>query len=197
MAEAQTARPALTEAQRRAREAFDLDAAMDALPAHSPTAAGSFKGAAGVRLRPHLVADISDDLLREFARETLKAARMSEPYLDALRVVLGNQAEAARLGYTLEMNVRVPFAPVGIMRTIIGQMKRAGITHGSLVLLGSGRTQVVQCFAAEQHRHADAAEELVSMYRKTEEATPDAPPMSLWNPTGGRDLGIRPDDAPH
>ena len=165
-------------AQQRARKEFDLDAAMAALPPHSPTAVQSFKGSAGVRLRPHLVASISDDLLREFARETLKAARMSEQYLDALRVVLGNQAEAERMGYVLELNIRVPFAPERVMRTIIDQMRRAGLTFGERVALGAGRTQVVQCFASREYRSADAAADLEHAYRAEEDAARSAPEVA-------------------
>lgn len=171
-----TASPAaITQAHRKARQEFDLDAALAALPSHAPTAVSSYQGGAGIRLRPHLVADISDGLLREFARDTLKAARMSEQYLDALRVVLGNQAEAERMGYVLEMNLRTSFAPVGIVRTIVNQMRRAGRTFGKTVVLGKGRSQVVQCFASKSYRHESAQAELAFLDRRDEEAAGKAP----------------------
>lgn len=167
--------------QQQARDAFDLDAAMAALPPAGPALPTSERGAAGVRLRGYLVADISDELLREFARDTLGAQRCSEQYLDALRVVLGNQADAERHGYVLEMNQRVSFAPARVMRTIIDQMHAAGITFGRVVRLGEGRSQLVQCFASDGGRPsmgdntapADAAAELEVMYRR-EEAQNDA-----------------------
>lgn len=174
----------LTDKQRQAREAFDLDATFNTLPAATTWGATSptHRGQAGVRLRACLVADISDDLLREFARVELKALRCSEQYLDALRVVLGNQADAERFGYVLEMNRRVPFAPQNIMRTIIDQMQAAGITFGKVVGLGSGRNQLVQCYASAPVRpvmndstsDAAAASELERMDRQ-QEAADDAP----------------------
>lgn len=138
----------ISEAALKAREAFALDAEMaqadiDHPPTGSPQSA---KGAAGVRLRAHLASDISDGLLREFARDTLGSVRCSRQYLDTLRIVLGNQADAEQKGYVLEMNQRVPFAPAKLMRTILGQMQAAGITFGTVVGLGEGRSQVVQCF---------------------------------------------------
>ena len=163
--------PAITESQRMARESFNLDAAMAALPRNGPSPTFiSPKGAAGVRLRACYVADISDALLREFARETLGATRCSEQYLDALRIVLGNQAEAEKYGYVLEMNQRVDFAPQRVMRTIIDQMQAAGVSFGSVVGLGSGRSQVVQCFPGKSGGHMSAADELEYRDRRQEAA---------------------------
>ena len=128
------AAPALTDKQRAARASFDLDAAMAALPPAGPSFTRS--GAAGVRPRPDIVAIIPDDLLREFARETLGAVRCSAQYLGALRIVLGNQAKAERLGFVLELNQRNDFASPKVMRTIIGQMQTAGISWSHPVWLG-------------------------------------------------------------
>ncbi len=170
----------ITEAQRRAREAFNLDAAMSALPPPGPfVPTTNHRGHAGVRLRAHLVADISDDLLREFARGTLGAQRCSEQYLDALRIVLGNQADAERHGYALEMNQRVNFASPKVMRQIVGQMQAARLTFGSVVSLGKGRRQVVQCYWRDPGILTDATSREVAvgtlerMYR-TMEAADDA-----------------------
>ena len=146
---------------------------MAALPAHRPAdgPSASHKGQAGDRLQSHVVADISDDLLREFARDTLGAERCSEKYLDALRVVLGNQADAEKRGYVLEMNQRVSFAGAGVMRNIISQMQASDISYGCVVGFGSGRCQVVQCFARKQSKGGrEAAEELKQMDRKLEVA---------------------------
>ncbi len=159
----------LTEKQRQARDAFDLDAFMAVLPPPGPSY--TYRGQAGVRLRAHLAADISDDLLREFAREAFGARRCSEQYLDALRIVLGNQAEAERCGYALEMNQRVPFAPPNVMRTIIRQMQAAGISLGQAVRLGNGRRQVVQCFDERESEQGSATDAgFLPMYRKAEAA---------------------------
>ncbi|CAN5331017.1 hypothetical protein BH09PSE5_BH09PSE5_06860 [soil metagenome] len=162
----------LTEKQRLARESFDLDAAMAALPPYGPLdlAPASHRGEGGIRLRASLAADISDGLLREFARETLGAVRCSEQYLDALRIVLGNQAAAELHGYTLEMNQRVSFAPQRVMRTIIDQMQAAGVSFGSVVGLGNGRSQVVQCFAGKGGGYRTPADALEHSYRQTEAA---------------------------
>ena len=144
---------------------------MAALPAHRPVdiPPTSHKGQAGGRLRAHIVAEISDDLLREFARDALGAARCSEQYLDALRVVLGNQAEAEKYGYVLKMNLRVSFATQRVMRTIIDQIRARRISFGSVVGCGNGRSQVVQCFARKQsNRGYTPAEELEQRYRRLE-----------------------------
>jgi hypothetical protein len=169
--------PPLTEAQRLARHSFDLDAAMQALPPASPARlTASCTGAAGVRLRSYLVADISDPLLREFAHCHLGAVRCSERYLDALRVVLGNQADVEQHGYTLELNQRTTFAPPRVMRQIIDQMRRAGITRGTVVTLGRGRSQVVQCYletTASSRRNREAASATLERMRRAAEAADD------------------------
>ncbi len=130
------------------RESFDFAAAWAALPPPSVAfSQTSPEGAAGRRLQGRLQTTLSDLLLREFARDVLKAQRIRPGYLDALRVVLGNQAHAERGGYTLEQNLRVNFASFQEMRTINYQMRDAGITEDHVVTLGAGRVQVVQCFA--------------------------------------------------
>lgn len=134
----------------RAQLSFDFDAAWAALPPPSCSAPSvRAKGAAGQRLRGNLRTTWPEPLLVEFARETLGAQRISSRYLDALRVMLGNQAHAERGGYTLEQNLRVDFASVQVLRTINAQMQAAGITTAVLVTLGSGRVQTVQCFTPE------------------------------------------------
>lgn len=159
------------ELQRLARDTFNLDAAMAALPAYRPLAPPSAteRGQAGYRLQAHIVAAISDDLLREFAKDRLGAARCSEQYLDALRVVLGNQAKAEKYGYVLEINLRVRFATQRVMRTIIDQMRARRISFGVVIGCGKGRSQVVQCFAQKQSRGGrTAAEELEQRDRRLE-----------------------------
>lgn len=151
-----------------AREAFDLDAAMTALPPATPHTSTS--GNVGTRLRPYLAADIGDALLKECAQDALGAQRCSAQYLAALRIVLGNQAHAERRGYPLEMNLRVDFATERVMRTIIDQMKAAGITEGVTVQLGHGRSQTVQRFVPKAGFAAPRRPALSTMLRKEEAA---------------------------
>lgn len=157
----------ITEAQREAREAFDLDAAFDALPKAEADATRATARASG-RLRADLKSTIPEDLLRDYAANVLQARRMSAQYLHALRVVLGNQAAAERRGYALELNLRVTFAPERVMRTIINQMRAAGLTSSRLALLGPGRAQVVQRYAPPPRRKGTAEAELEFLYRKAE-----------------------------
>lgn len=139
------------ENERQAQLSFDFDAAWAALPPPSCSAPSvTSRGAAGQRLRGNLRTTWPEPLLVEFARETLGAQRISSGYLDALRVVLGNQAHAERGGYTLEQNLRVDFATERVMRTINAQMHAAGITTAVRVAVGSGRVQTVQCFTPER-----------------------------------------------
>lgn len=104
------------------------------------------EGAAGRRFQGHLVTTAPETLLEDFARDELGAVRLNDKYRHALRVVLGNQAEAERKGYVLEQNIDVDFASPRTMRTINGQMNAVGVTVGQRVGLGSGRVQTVQCF---------------------------------------------------
>jgi hypothetical protein len=171
----------LKQAHRVAREKFDLDEAMAALPPQ-PQRTPTPKGAAGYRLRAQERADISDDLLREFARDTLGAVRTSAQYLDALRVVLGNQAHAERNGYTLEMNVRTTFATPRVMRSIIDQMQAADITTSRRVSLGGGHTQVVQVYEPPTVTYGGAQEELEAMLRAEERATDRGLRGKVWGP---------------
>ncbi|WP_290870834.1 hypothetical protein, partial [Aquabacterium sp.] len=106
----------------------------------------NFNGNAGRRMRADISASIPDDLLRDFAREHLGAQRPNTGYLSSLRIVLGNQAHAERTGHTLEMNIRSEAGSERTMRTIIDQMKHAGITERRMVFLGQGRKQEVQCY---------------------------------------------------
>lgn len=180
----------LTTDQLQARLTFDLDAAMNGLPPVINHAKQSTLGHAGVRLHPRYVADISDDLLREFAGETLGAKRCGRPYLNALRVVLGNQARAERHGLTLEMNRGSGIAPDNVMRNIINQMHGAGITQDRRCSYGSGQTQVVQCFVARRPTgRLPAAEELCRRSRQDEAA--DAGGVSRVP------ANLLPDDIPH
>lgn len=183
--------PHLTLAQLRARAAFDLDATTAALPkgdARSLASADAI-GNAGTRLREHLRATIPDDLLREFAHDVLGAQRCSDQYLEALRVVLGNQAHADRCGYVLEMNTRVSFASERTMRTLVGQIKAAGIGYGRSVALGSHRRQLVRCFGRARPAcgEVDAAAELEQMYRQHESD----------GPLSGPGPAILPEDVPY
>lgn len=156
-----------------AQEGFDFDAVWAALPPPSVTfAEGGAEGAAGRRLQGRLKTTLSEPLLREFARDVLKARRIRFGYLDALRVVLGNQAHAERGGYTLEQNLRVDFASIQEMRTINDQMRDAGITKDHGVTLGAGRVQVVQCFTPTKKPWALA---LCTMLRGEE-----TPAASRW-----------------
>ena len=162
-----------TAAQRAARESFDLEAAMQALPvASSFPPHGVSEGRQ--RLCPSWRALIPEGDLRELARETLGALRVSAQYLEALRVVLGNQARAEHRGYVVEMNVRTSFTTERTMRTILGQLKGAGATFSQVAQLGRGRSQLVQCFgrARPECREEDAAEELARIDREREAEVP-------------------------
>lgn len=189
---------ALAEAVRRgkvqaARERFDLEATWAALPPPCAEPAPTRpRGAAGYRLRGHLRTSWPEPLLKEFARETLGAVRIREGYLDALRVVLGNQAHAERHGYTLEQNIRVDFASVQVMRTINAQMKAAGITEDRPVGLGAGRVQTVQCFIPDRR---PKAEDLCAVLRREEEQA-----ARLWKllpPKASMPACITAEDVPY
>lgn len=150
-----------------ARERFNLEATWAGLPpATGPRTKLTQKGAAGQRLRADLRTDWPEPLLREFARDTLGAVRIRSGYLEALRVVLGNQAHAERHGYTLEQNVRVDFVSVQVMRTINEQMNTAGITQGRTVALGNGRVQTMQVFVPVW---TPRVEDLCAVMRREEE----------------------------
>lgn len=147
-----------------------------------------------MRLRGYLKATISDDLLREFANEALGAIRIGEPYLGALRVVLGNQAEADRKGYTLEMNIRTDFASDWVMRNIISQMSEADITQGMRVSLGNGKTQVVQCYHPQHGQSFRAAQDLNAMLRAEEDRCEAGRASKTWGACPAMDISA--DEVP-
>lgn len=167
-----------TPAQQAARDSFDLEAAMKALPGLSSAAPSSGPSDGRQRLRAGLRSGLTRAELRAAAAE-LGAQRASAQYLDALCIVIGNQARAERFGYVLELNVRVPFTTVRTMRTILDQMRTAGVTFDQVIQLGRGRSQVVQCFGRARHpcREEDATAELERSYREGEAAAPRAPPL--------------------
>lgn len=168
----------LTPQQQHARSCFDLDATLASLPSQpTPTT----KGNAGTRLRDYLVSDIPDELLREFAQEQLGAKRCSPKYLQALRVVLGNQAHAERVGYVLEQNLRALDAPERVMRNIIDQMREAKITQGLRVSLGDGRTQLVQCYDPRDAHVCFPDVELETLLRAEEVAADRHMQNKVWD----------------
>lgn len=171
--------PEPTPAQQAARDRFDLEAALALLPPPSAPRPEAVFGNVGQRLRAELRTTTPEPVLRLLARESLGAVRMSSKYLEALRVVLGNQAEAERRGYLVELNVRTSFATERTMRTILDQMKAAGVTFTKTVSLGPGRCQDVQCFGRLRAAcsDADAPVELERCYRKTEAGHRVAPPL--------------------
>ncbi|MGC4059615.1 MAG: hypothetical protein QM749_01640 [Aquabacterium sp.] len=172
--------PRLKTTQQQARERFDLDEAMAALPVEPPKVRTTI-GAAGYRLNGKASARISEDLLRGFANDTLGAIRISSKYLDALRVVLGNQAQAERHGHILEMNIRNDFiCPERVMRTIIDQMKAVGITAGRKVSLGANRSQVVQVFESRAEPFDGDDESLKAMLRDEELAADTRLQHKVW-----------------
>lgn len=165
----------LTDRQRLARESFDLETTLAAASALAPrrpskTPSINSRGQAGHRLRTDVSAIIDDDQLRELARLELGAKRCSEGYLNALRIVLGNQASAEKYGYVLEMNQRVPFATQRVMRTIISQMKAVKNSFNIVVRLGGGRSQVVRCFASKGVAHPSPEHEIEYLLRLDETA---------------------------
>lgn len=141
------------------------------------------RGVAGRRLRGDLRSTINDTLLREFARSELGALRCSAQYLEALRVVLGNQAHAESYRYVIELNIRVPFTSERTMRTIVEQMRAANITYARTVNLGQSRRQVVQCFGERPRGHAATLE---WMYRRNEGRA--RPTSDLCRHICGRDV---------
>ena len=140
--------PGLPESARSARAAFDLEAEIEAHKGltYEPFDFPVVGATGGIRLRRQFRSNWPEALLREFAQMELGAVRCSREYLNALRIVLGNQADAESRGYLLELNVRVSFATARTMRTIIGQMQDAGLLQGVPVGLGVGRRQVVQTY---------------------------------------------------
>jgi hypothetical protein len=164
-------------------EPFDVDAFLASLPPwnisrQQPTREFDrrTRGSVGQRLRGDLSVQVSDKFLREFARDDLGAARCSQKYLDALRIVLGNQTHAEQFGYLLEMNTRTAFATEKVMRTILCQMDMAGVTFKKQAALGQGRVQAMHCY----HRrptNLDPALVLNALYRRAEgeDCTPRLP----------------------
>lgn len=153
-----------------AQDHYDPEAVWAALP--PPSAAAhqvNQKGAAGRRLQGHLKTTLPEPLLKEFARDVLKAQRIRSGYLEALRVLLGNQAHAERGGYTLEQNIRMDFASLKEMRTINAQMRAAGITEDQTVHLGAERVQTVQCFVPTKKPKKSGTPNLCTMLRREEE----------------------------
>lgn len=151
------------------RDTFDFDAAWSALPPATDAAPKvNQEGAAGRRLQGNQKTTLPELLLREFARDVLKAQRIRAGYLEGLRVVLGNQAHAERGGYTLEQNIRVDFATEREMRTINDQMRAARITEDRTVTLGAGRVQTVQCFIPPEKPKKSGTPNLCAMLRREE-----------------------------
>lgn len=163
-------------AHQAARVTFDLEKAIAGLPAASPPPR-SPKGCAGWRLRGDLRTDIPEKLLRELARDALGAKRMSDQYLEALRIVLGNQAHAEATGRILEMNVRNDFTTERVMRTILDQINGAQITRRVRVCFGPGRVQQVQIYGQERSVYIgsdDEAAEMLAAMDREQEAKDDA-----------------------
>lgn len=121
-----------------------------------------------VKLSEDYCSEISEDLLRSFAVETLGAKRCSKGYLKALRVILGNQAMADRRGVELDINHRVPFATEQTMRTLIGQFNKAQITCKRTRVASAAHSQVVTCYRGKFGWRMGAEEECIQRQRRIE-----------------------------
>lgn len=142
-----------TSAQQAARDAFDLDEfffRLDTVLSNRPKTRNTNRVHSDVA-----TVGATDEELRTFAKDTLGAQRIRSDYLQALRVVLSNHAEAERTGLSVEHPQRVDFASAKTMRNIVDQMHSAGILTARRLGLGIGRVQVVYVYEPETVRPND------------------------------------------
>jgi hypothetical protein len=137
-----------------------------------------------------------DQLLRQFATETLKAKRCSDQYMDALRVVLGNLSLADRIGLKVRLTIDVPFTGQSTMRTIISQFKEAGLTRPEVWRDDQGFPHVSQTYQGqmiispdEVDEHDDPGMRTYVAIQRRQEAVDFQRKLS--------DLGVLEDDCPY
>jgi len=111
---------------------------------------------------------LPDGLLRDFAVNELGAKRCSKQYLQALRQVLGNQAQAEKNGSLLEMNLRGDISSERTMRTLIDQFNEAGITFRKPRTTSGGHSQMMTYYNGRFRGILDAADEYEMMMRDEE-----------------------------
>jgi hypothetical protein len=153
-------------------------------------------GSSGLSLSQTHKARWSDDLLRDFAVQTLGAKRCSVQYLETLRCVLGNMAEADRLGCVLWLSRRsadrLDAGSARTLRTISEQFIKAGICH-LMHLRRGGFVSLTAAYRGDSVRLTDAAEELERVQRSQEEK--DA--ASMWYWPEAVDVGVLAEEVPH
>ena len=105
-------------------------------------------------------------LLREFAKETLKAKRLNDGYLAALGSILRKLAVAGL--YSIECRVTQRSANLGrqdSIRTIQGQLFDAGVLHSETRTQGKGFTGLVFMYLPP-NRPKLTLEEIYRWYEK-------------------------------
>lgn len=151
---------------------------------------------AGMRLSQTHRTTWPEDLLRDFAVQTLGVQRCSRQYLDALRYVLGNMAEADRLGSVLWMSRRSAERLKGVsdntLRAIGTQLIKAGLCT-LLPRRQGGFVSLTVAYRGASVRLKDAAKELERVERSQEEK--DAAQMHYF--PEAEDVGIKAEEVPY
>lgn len=142
-------------------------------------------------LVPTRMTDYPEPLLRAWAKEELGAARCSDQYLKALRMVLGNMARADRFGALLHLTTVLPFddrlAAISrqTMRTLLEQFKGADLLQGWETPSGTH-------FVYQGKHRGGTAFMSDDMYARLARETEDADFERLF-----ASLGLEPADVPY
>lgn len=95
---------------------------------------------------------IPEDLLRDFARDSLKAKRCSVTYLEALRRILWHLHMAELEGREVRISTADGFGSVRSVRTITDQLAASGATYRRAARTSSAHSQVMSFFKGAPDR---------------------------------------------
>lgn len=126
------------------------------------------------RRRPR--ASAPEALLRDFAVTTLGAKRCGAAYLEALRHVLGAQAEADKTGEEIRLSTTDGFANPDVLRSLIDQFNRADVTYRRAAKTSASHSQVMTFYRGQ----AGSRPSLEALLRRIEQAA-----YLRWTKAGG------------
>ncbi len=120
------------------------------------------------KLSTNYAARCPDHVLIDFAKHTLGMQRCRADSMDALRVILGNQAHAEQIGGRLRLSRTAGFASEQTVRTLIDRFVDAGLARKERLTCARGRTNDIAVFKGVPQDRGHYDHEYIRLQRAQE-----------------------------